>query len=391
MKRGTELLILTIIIGLAIVVSGYGLVTEVQTASQHFKGGEDKVVKIGLIAPLSGDAKILGTSTENAIKLAFEQCDYKAGSCKIEYVAADDQNDPVEAGQVARKLIFQDKVDCIIGSVNSTPSLEIADLAQKNHVVQLSCTASDPKLTINNGQRKTYFFRTCFNDLQQGQGAAKFALNELKAKTAAVLFGQENASSQRLADAFQESFTVGGGKVKYMAGYSQQDFDFSDKLKPIAEADVDLIYLPDNYRQAALISQQARHRGIDVPLLGGDNWDSPYLDLEKLEGSYFTTHYPPSDQKEAMQTFIRQYKEKYGREPDTVAMLTYDGVNLLLEAIKRADSSDHDRIRASISATKRFQGVGGNWAMGSNGDPIRAIRVIKIQSGKRVLSAHIAS
>lgn len=390
MKRGTETLILTIIIGLAIVVSGYGLVTEVQTASEQFKGGEDKVVKIGLIAPLSGDAQILGTSTENAVKLAFEQCGYKAGSCKIEYVAADDQNDPVEASKVARKLIFQDNVDCIIGSVNSTPSLQIAKRANENGIVQLSCTASDPQLTKIVGQSMPFIFRACFNDVQQGQGAAHFALEKLRIKTAAVLFEKENASSGRLAVAFKQSFTAGGGQIKYVEGCSQQEFDFTNILKAVAEADVELLYLPDNYRQASLIAQQAAYMGIGITLLGGDNWDSPYLDLDTLEGSYFTTHYSPSEKQQAMQTLIRDYQEKYGKEPDVVAMMAYDGTNLLLDAIKRADSSDPDRIRAALSATKRFQGVGENLAMGPNGDPIRAIPVIKIQNGKRVLSAYIA-
>jgi branched-chain amino acid transport system substrate-binding protein len=167
MKRQTENLLIALIIGLTLIVTGIGLRNEVKTAANNLKSAQDKVVKIGLIVPLSGEAKAFGISTENAFNLALEQAGHQAGDIKIEAVTADDKNDAEAAQKKAARLISRDKVQCIVGSVNSGPSIAISETADQAGVVQISGTASDPLLTAAGGRRKPYIFRTCFDDSTQ--------------------------------------------------------------------------------------------------------------------------------------------------------------------------------------------------------------------------------
>lgn len=389
MKRQTENILIAVIVGLTLIVTGIGLRTEVKTVANNLRSAQDKVLKIGLIVPLSGDAKAFGNSTENAFKLAVEQAGGRAGEFRIEQFTADDQNDARKAQKAADRLISKDKVQCIVGSVNSLPSIAISESANRAGVVQISGTASDSQLTLENGRRKSTIFRACFDDSTQGRGGARFALKNLKAQTAAVMFDEGSSSSRQMAIAFKKAFTAGGGSVVFFKGYAEDQIDFTSLLHQFAGKDVNLIYLPDNYQRASLASSQARNQGMDTVFLGGDNWDSPYLEYKVMEGNYFTTHCPPADQRSAMRNFEKIYKQKYGMEPDSVAVLAYDAANLLIDAVKKADSNDPGKIGEALASTRRFPGVSSEITINKNGNPIKEMPVIKIKNGQRSLAAYI--
>jgi branched-chain amino acid transport system substrate-binding protein len=170
------------------------------------------------------------------------------------------------------------------------------------------------------------------------------------------MFDKSSRSSQQMAGAFKKTFISGGGRVEYFEGYTQDQIDFNSGLQQIAKKKADVIYLPDNYQRASLITGQARNQGIDTVILGGDNWDSPYLAYKIMEGNYFTTHCPPPDKRSAIRNFEKLYMNKYGMKPDSVAILAYDAANLLIDAVKRAGSSDPDRIRDALGSTQNSPG-----------------------------------
>ncbi|MDH7490767.1 MAG: ABC transporter substrate-binding protein, partial [Anaerolineae bacterium] len=116
-------------------------------------GGGSKTIKIGVIAPMTGDVKTFGESTKNGVELAVEEWNAKGGLLgkKIEIVLADDKNDPAEATAAATKLIQQDKVKFIVGSVASKCSIPISDVCNKNKVVMISGTSTNPKVTVADG------------------------------------------------------------------------------------------------------------------------------------------------------------------------------------------------------------------------------------------------
>lgn len=380
MRKKLWSILLVVVLSLALVVTGCG--GQGKTGTQGASG--EKVIKIGFIAPLTGDVKTFGESAQKGFDLALEQAGYKAGDFKIEPVKADDRNDATEAVNVATKLITQDGVKAIVGSLTSLTTIPISKFANDNKVVLITGTATSPKVTVDEGKRKEYIFRACFIDPTQGTVAAKFALEELKLKTAAILYDQGNDYTIGLANNFKEAFTAGGGQVLAMEAYAKNDTDFSAVLTNIAKKNPDILYLPDYYQKVSLIGKQARDKGIKAVFIGGDGWDSSDLDYKTMEGGYFTNHYSAQDPRPEVQNWVKQFKEKYGQEPDAFATLTYDATNLLLNAIKTANSDDPAKIKEALQNTKDFSIVSGEKvSFDENGNPIKPVTILKIEGGKQ--------
>jgi len=360
------------LLSLALVVSGCG-----------GKKADDKTIKIGVMAPMTGDVKTFGESTVNGVKLAIEQAGGMAGDYKIEYVVADDRNDATEAVNAATKLISQDMVDAIVGSVTSKASIPVSKMANDSKIVMISPTGTNETITVEDGKRKDFIFRACYIDPVQGNVAAKFALEKLNKKTAAILYDQSNDYTIGLGNSFKETFEKGGGKVTDLLAYSSTDADFNAIITNIAQKNPDIIYLPDYYQKVGLIGKQAREKGIKSVFLGGDGWDSPELDYTTMEGSYFTNHYSAEDPDPRKQDFVKLYKEKYKSVPDFCAVEAYDATNILINAIKNANSKDHEAIRKAMQETKDFKAVTDDINFDKNGNPTKSITILQIKDGKQ--------
>lgn len=382
LKTKWGLILMVLLLGLVLVVSGCG-------GKEPAKSGE-KVIKIGFTGPLTGDVKTFGESTKNAFNLAIEQAGGKVGDYKIETVIMDDRNDATEAVNVATKMITQDKVQAIVGSVTSKTTIPISQVANDNKVVLISSTATNEKVTVDNGKRKEYAFRACFIDPFQGTVAAKFATDTLKAKTAAVLYDQGNDYTIGLANYFKDNFTKAGGQVLASEAYSQGDVDFSAVLTNIAQQKPDILYLPDYYQKVSLIGKQAREKGIKAIFLGGDGWDSKDLDFATMEGSYFTNHYSADDPRPEVKKWVEDYKAKYGSTPDALATLCYDATRLLLNAIKTANSNDPAKIKEALQATKDFSVVSGKITFDKDGNPIKPAAILQVKGGKYAFVTTVA-
>ncbi|MDH7478616.1 MAG: ABC transporter substrate-binding protein [Syntrophomonadaceae bacterium] len=373
--RKLGFLLLIVLLGVSLLASG---------CAKQEPAATEKVVKIGLVMPLTGDVKTFGESSRNGFMMALEQANFKAGDYKIEYFIADDRNDATEAVNVTEKLISQDKVNAIVGPLTSKATIPASEVANAKKVVLISNTATNPKVTVDNGVRKPYIFRACFIDPFQGFVGAKFAIENLKAKTAAVMYDQGNDYTKGLAEEFKKNFEAMGGKIEAFEAYAQADVDFSAVLTNIAKKNVDVLYLPDYYQKVSLIGKQARDKGIKAAFLGGDGWDSPELDFKAMEGGYFTNHYHPGDTRPEVKKWVSEYKAKYGSEPDALATLAYDATNLLLNAIRTANSNDPEKIRAAMQATKNFPSVSGTTTFDENGNSVKAAAILQVKDGKQV-------
>lgn len=354
--------------------------------------GEDaaKTIRIGVITPLTGDVKTFGESVRDAFLLAMEEAGNKAGDWEVEFFIEDDRNIPTEAVNVADKLITQNKVSAILGSVTSSSTIPASEVAQANGILMISPTSTAAKVTVDNNVRKDFVFRACFIDPLQGTIGAKFALDELEAKTAAVLFDQGNDYTIGLKDYFVETFEAGGGKVLAAEAYTKNDTDFSAVLTRIAQHNPDVLYLPDYYQKASLISKQARDKGLKAVFMGGDGWDSPELDFAAVEGGYHTNHYSADDPREEVQNWVTKFEAKYGKTPDSFATLAYDATRLLLKAIEDADSDDPAAIRDAMAAITDFPAVSGNLSFDADGNPIKEVAILQISEGAQKFVTTIA-
>jgi branched-chain amino acid transport system substrate-binding protein len=345
-------------------------------------------IRIGLITPLTGDVKTFGESVKNAFEIAVDEANRAGGvaGMKIVTVVVDDKNDPTEASNAANLLINQHKVRAIIGSVTSKATIPVSDLAQSSKIPAITPSATNPKVTVADGKRKDFMFRACFIDPFQGRVMAKFARETLHKGNAAVLFDASNDYSKGIAEFFGDAFKSLGGKVVAYESYGKDDVDFSALLTKVKASGADVLFLPDYYNKVGLIAKQAREKGIKATLIGPDGWDSP--DLVKIagdavEGGYFSNHYSPEDTRPEVAGWVKKYKEKFGQTPDALGTLAYDATNLLIEAIRKANSNDPRKIREALAAIKGFKGVTGESTMDGNGDAVKSAVILQIVKGRQ--------
>lgn len=344
---------------------------------------EDEI-KIGFISPITGDVATFGESTRNAVMLAAKQWNQKGGLLgkQIKIIVEDDSNDPVQSGNAARKLISQDKVVAIIGSVASKCTLAAAPIAQEAKIPLISPTSTADAVT----KVGDYIFRACFIDPFQGAVMAKFAREDLQAKTAAALYDLQNDYTKGLAEEFKKAFEKLGGKIVAFETYAYGDQDFRAQLTKIKGQNPDVLFLPDYYNTVGLITKQARDLGIKATFLGGDGWDSPDLVPiagDSIEGGYFSNHYSTELKNPEAVQFLNDYKNEYKKDPDALAALAYEAANVLFDSIKRAGSTDPKAIRDAMAATKDFATISGKITFDQNRNPMKAAVILQIKGGKQ--------
>jgi len=353
------------------------------------KGGE---IKIAILAPLSGAVPTFGESTRDGALIAIDEWNEKGGvdGKTLVPVVADSQCSADPALNAANKVIDQDGVHFIVGEVCSSASIPISEVVNEKGVLQISPTSTNPKVTVNeDGSVKPYTFRACFIDPFQGTVGAKFALDNLGAKTAFILLDQGNDYVRGLAEAFESAFTADGGTVVGKETYTGSDTDFSAILAKVAEANPDIVYLPDYYNVVNLVTAQAKEKGITAAFLGGDGWDSADLDLAAAEGGYYTNHYSPADTRQIVQDWISKYQAKYDAVPDALATLAYDATNILIASIDKAGTDDASKVKDTMAGIS-WDGVSGTITFDKDHNPIKSAVILQVKGGEIVYVATVA-
>ncbi len=319
-----------------------------------------QTIKIGHEVALTGPNATWGQSEANAVKMAVDKVNAQGGVLgkKLEIVAYDNRADRLEAVNVAKRLVEQDKVVAIIGPAQSGVTNAIREVTNSAKVPVIATTATNPKVTVNDdGSVVPYTFRVCFIDPFQGTVAAQFASKDLKAKTAAVLYDVGDEYSQFLGKYFIDAFEKAGGKITTNEAFRSGELDFRAQLGKIKFGNPDVVFIPTMQKEAALAAKQARDLGIKAKLMGGDGWGSPDLfDLAgpAIEGSYFVNIAALEDP--AIQGFIQDYRTQYKQDPVLPnPVLAYDAVLWLADALKRAGSTDGDKLKAAMEQTKNLQ------------------------------------
>jgi branched-chain amino acid transport system substrate-binding protein len=342
-------------------------------------------IKLGGVGPVTGEAATFGVSTKNGITMAVEEWNAKGGvfgGRKVKLIFEDDKGDPAEGATVYTKLIQQDQVVAIVGTVMSKVTLAGAPICQAAGIPMISPTSTNEKVTLVGD----YIYRACFIDPFQGTVGANFSFKDLKAKNAAALFDIGNDYTKGLAENFKLTFEKLGGKVVAYEGHPSGATDFKAQLTKILAAKPDVLYVPDYYNDVGLIAKQARELGFKGPMVGGDGWDSP--DLVKIGGTavengFFTNHYSPADSRQVVKDFVKKYQAKYKEEPDALAALAYDATYIMLNAIKKAGSTKGAAIRDALKTTN-LDVVSGKVTFDANRNPIKAAVIIEIKDGKQV-------
>lgn len=369
--------------GIKNVLLGTAVVSAMMMAASC-SGKKNDTIKIGGIAPLSGGVAVYGTECKNGIDLAIEEINAAGGinGQKIEFICEDDEGDSAKSVNAYKKLVTKDRVKVIIGSLTSGCTMAITNLAQAQKVVQIAPAATAVAIT----DAGNYVFRACYTDPFQGKIGGKFAYENLGTKKAAILYDIGNDYSVGLTDNFTAEYTSMGGSIVSKESYSTGDKDFNAQLTKIKAANPEVIYLPDYYGTVALIAKQLRAQGINVPIVGADGWDglTDNAGDEVLNG-YYSNHYSENSSSAAVQTFVKSFKAKYNKAPNSFAALGYDCVYMLRDAMKASGSTDDSaKIRDALEATNGDY-VTGHIVFDANRNPVKSavmIKLVKADDGK---------
>ena len=324
---------------------------------------KDGAVAIGGLAPLTGDVSIYGIATNNGVQMAIDEINANGGNYK--YVAYDEKGDATEAINAYNKLVSNDKVVALIGDVTSKPCLAVAQQAQKDNMPMITATGTAVAIT----EAGENVFRACFTDPYQGEVMASYAYNKLGAKTAAIIYNVADDYSLGLAE----------------AGYNKGDVDFKAQLTNIASANPDVLFIPVYYEDVALIAVQASEVGVKAKLLGGDGWDGVLKKIDAssvscLDGALYCSHYSSQSSDERVQTFIKNYTEKFGEAPNTFAALGYDAAYMMTKAIENAGSTDSAAIVEAMKNLE-YDGITGHMVFDENRNPIKSAVILEINGG----------
>ena len=350
-----------------------------------------ETVKIGVYLPITGGNAIGGQLELDGVKLAHQQYPTVDGK-KIELVVVDNKSDKVESANAVKRLIEKDKVRAIIGTYGSSLAMAGGDVAEKAGIPMVGTSCTNPLVT----QGKKYVFRVCFIDPFQGAGAADYALKELKAKSAAMLIEVTEDYSVGLGNFFKQNFTKNGGNVVSVMNYQKGDQDFTAQLTEIISKNPDVLYIPANFAEGAIIMRQARELGAKFSILGGDAMDNPEMVKiggDSVEGfSYTTFAYSPNMAEKLMSPIQKQFTAQWrkafpGKDPAALTGCGYDAYLLIYNAIKNAKSTDPEKITAAIAGTKDMPGVTGTTTINKTHDAEKSVGIIKIENGRQVFHA----
>ena len=326
-------------------------------------------------------------TTRNGAELAVAFANEAGGinGQPIELLIRESMKDPLLSTQHAQELIAAG-VLAIVGPDYSDEALEVGVVAQRHSIPMITTYPTNPKVT----ESGNYTLMAAYIDPYQAGIMVDFAIQELRALTAAVLTETGSAYSEGLSNVFVEDFAAQGGRIAVHQFYEIGTADFTKQLTTIAavEPAVDVVFFPGLGSEFPLAVKQARSDdiGLSAIFLGGDGWDRP--DLVEIagpavEGSFFANHFSPDGQlTEKARQFVNDYTEKYGTTPNGPAALGYDAATILIEAIRRTTDLSPAAIRDQIEATQNYRGATILSHFDENRHPVKSLVINTVKDGK---------
>jgi branched-chain amino acid transport system substrate-binding protein len=382
MRTLTKMKLMYLIIGLVIGI----------LLGMWFGGGDDvstptidrgEIIKIGFIAPLTGDVSNYGASSLGGATIAVEEINAAGGinGKTLELMVEDGVCKPQQATSAATKLIDIDGVQVITGTVCSSETLAIAPIAENNKVVVVSVASSSPDIT-NSGD---YIFRVWPSDAGQGVAMANHIFNTEGLTTVGILHVNSDYNLA-LAHALTKNFEALGGEVIITEKYEQDAKDFRTQITKVKAENPDAFYIVP-YGEGGLLMKQIRELGFEGPIFASETVGTPEVVADAgsaAEGVIYAT--PKFDDTiSKAQDVLGAYKEKYGEEPSfgVVTASAYDALYVIAEALEQGGESADD-IRDHLYTINNFPGAAGTLTIDEHGDAIKDFQLMVIQNGEFV-------
>ena len=351
------------------------------------QSSSEPVIKIGCAAPLTGDQAQLGIDTCRGVSLAVDQANEKGhgiSGFKFQAELLDDQHNPAQAVNVAKKFVSDRDVMGLVGHFNSSCTKPASAIYNEAGLVNITAASTNPELSKQGFQT---FFRVASTDDIQGPKAARYAANVLGVKNIFVI-DDKTTYGKGLADEFEKEARKLNLNILGHEGITQGDKDFSPLLTKIKPFAPDLIYFGGIYPEGALLVRQAHALEIPARFMSGDGLATPiFIQLassEISEGTYATMVGGDMKKLPTAAQFVQDYENKYG-EVGQWSAYGFDAANILIQAIQKAGAKERPAVLRAMREFPSFQGVTGEIVFDEKGDnKMQSIGVFKVESGKLV-------
>ncbi|MEW6052115.1 MAG: branched-chain amino acid ABC transporter substrate-binding protein [Candidatus Zixiibacteriota bacterium] len=355
-------------------------------------GQSEKVVRIALAGPLTGDDATHGQGMKRAMEIAVEDANAAKvlGDIKIELAVFDDRSDPKEAVTVANQIISDRKIIGVIGHFNSGCSIPASQVYARRDLVMITPASTNPKLTL---QGLKNVFRVCGTDDLQGIYGANYLYDTLKVHRVAVIH-DKTAYGQGLAEEFQKQFLSRGGTITSFDGIDRGDKDFKALLTRIRADNPEILYFGGLYAEAGLMSKQCKDVGLMVPLFGGDGiLTNEFVRIAGpvSEGDYSSMVGLPPEKLPEAKDFLDKYARNFpGLDVEPFDPLTYEAASLLLDAYARVNQDQSKLISQIASGT--YHGILGETSFDEHGDNrLKLVSINRVINGRFQFYEHPAA
>ena len=356
------------------------------------------VVKIGFVAPLTGDQAPHGQDMLNGAKLAVEEAAAQGEVLpghRLELVALDDQRNPTQAVAAAKKLVADRDVVAVVGHLNSSCTMPASAIYHQARLLQITPVSSNPKISR---QGFDTFYRTCATDDLQGPAAARHVVQELarprdgsgRAGGALRVFILDDMTTygRGLANEFERTLNELDAEVLGHEGITQGDKDFAPLLTKIKAMAPDLVYFAGMFPEGALLIKQRFDVGLGGQFMGGDGLFDPVLielaTAQAAEGIWLTTIGSDVRQMPTAQHFVREYESRFG-QVGAYSAYAYEATSIAIWAVKQAARKDRQAVLAAMKTLSDYPGLFGLQNFDEKGDSrIRDIGLFTVRDGRFV-------
>ncbi len=350
-----------------------------------------EVVKIGHIAPISGPIAHMGKDNENGARLAIEELNAKGLSIggkkvKFELLAEDDAADPKQGTAAAQKLVDQ-KVHGVIGHLNSGTSIPASKIYSDAGIPQISPSSTNPKFTRQGFKTA---FRVVADDVHLGGTLGRYAVKNLQVKTFAVI-DDRTAYGQGVADEFAKAAAAAGAKQVGREFTTDKATDFTAILTTIKGKKPDVVFFGGMDAVAGPMVKQMKSLGLTTKFMGGDGICTH--EIIKLAGDAIGDNQVfcaeaggvEGPQEKVMADFKARYKKRFNTDVQIYAPYVYDAVNIMADAMVKANSAEPAKYLPVLAKTTAFKGVTGSISFDEKGDIKNgALTLYSFKAGKKI-------
>lgn len=342
--------------------------------------GEVVNAKIGVISYITGPGAAYGEAITNGFKLAQKEINEK-GELDIQLVIEDSAGKQEQALSAAQKLMSDDNIVALLGPTLSTEMNVVGPEADLNGIPIMGTSTTAEGIP----QIGEYVFRNSIPEALAIPASIEKAVDKYDVKKVAILYGNDDVFTKSGFDTMKLTAESMGLEITTIETFQKGQSDYNAQLTKIKGLNPDLILCSALYNEGAVIMDQARKVGLDVPFVGGNGFNSPQvieIAGDASNGLIVATPWFGEKDDQQVQEFNQKYEAAYGMKPDQFAAQAYDALYIMAEALKNAGEADRDKLRDALAEIKGLDGILGNFSFDKDGDVVMEPTVLIIKDGK---------